>query len=195
MDKLKVTSAFTTLRGNNDRARLHYKSLQMTELVGQGLVRLQGPGTDKAFNNSVTEAISVSLPQAPCTSTGSDELSCLWLNPKEWLLITSEDEENNLVEQLEGCTADYNALVTLNTDSRCGIRIKGEMAEQLLSKGCTLDFHLSGFPVGKCTITRFNSLPVILLREAESRFCFYIDRTLVEHAWHWLADAATEFGD
>jgi sarcosine oxidase subunit gamma len=195
MDELRATSALSALHGSDNRALLNGKALQMAELVDQGLVRLQGPGADETFCASVKEAIGLPLPQKPCTLTSTDTLRCLWLNPTEWLLITGQAEESGLIEQFETCTGDHTALVTLNTDSRCGIRIEGEMVEQLLSKGCTLDFHLSAFPVGKCTVARFNSLPVILVRGAESRFDFYIDRTLVEHAWHWLADAAVEFNE
>jgi len=194
MDKLTATSAFSALRGSAGQAQWISNAIQITELLGQGLVRLQGPGADMAFNASVAESIGICLPQTPCTSTGSDELRCLWLNPREWLLITSETEEISLTQKLDACCGDYNALVTLNTDTRCGMRIEGDAAEQLLAKGCTLDFHPSGFPVGKCTITRFNSLPVILLRTTNTCFDFYVDRALVEHAWHWLVDASIEFG-
>ena len=185
--------AHSPLAGDAHPIRWSNKAIRLAELDDQGLVRLQGPGDEAAFLRAAEDILGVALPATPCTSSAGGDIRCLWLNPEEWLLVTPLSAEDKLAASLELLVSRFNALVTLNTDARIGIRIEGRLAAELLAKGSTQDFHPGAYPPGRCTIARFNGTPVILLRGADAAFDLYVDRSMARHTWDWMVDAVGEF--
>jgi len=64
----------------------------------------------------------------------------------------------------------------------------------LLDKGCSLDLHPRIFPVGSCAQTALAHVGVLLHRRDIATFELYCARSYAQHLWHWLTEAAAEFG-
>lgn len=193
MPNFQMTSALSALHKEAGFAQWQRDQLCLQELTDRALVRLQGPGEDMAFRQRVTELLGVTLPEKACHASSTETIDCLWMNPNEWMLWSTLEEEDQILERLAPLMDEFVALVTRNSDSRVGINVCGEAVTDLLSKGCTLDLHRSAFTVGQCTVTRFAEVPVILHRLTEESFDLYVDRSLAHYLWDWLVDAGSEF--
>lgn len=169
------------------------EQLSIAEMPMQALVRLQGEGNNTAFLKGAAEKLGVALPTIPCTSEVSGKRKALWMNPNEWIIVAPIEEEEELTVAAQAAGEGFVSMVTVNTDNRIGISIKGVAAGDFLSKGCSLDLHPSAFTVGKTTVTRHAHLPVVLNKVAEDSFEIYIDCAQSRHYWHGLEDAAEEF--
>ena len=191
MTKLSAQSALAHLHGDSDGVSFRNAGIALQEIPLLGMVRLQGPGDDAEFCNSV-EALTIPLP-GPCQSSGDDKLRCLWLTPKEWLFITPCDSESALVQRLAPALQGKLAIATPISDSRLALAVSGSKASQLLSKGCSLDLHHRQFIPGKTAVTRFAKVACMLTRTETDRFELVVDRSQAHYIWGWLVDAAGEF--
>lgn len=191
MANLQARSALADL--HNGRATAHWenKSVNLRELTFLGMVRLQGPGTDKPFIHAL-KALKIPLPE-PCRVTEANEIRCLWLGPNEWLLTTAPGTEDKLLEKLNSLNAKHLMHAGLMTDSRVAIEVSGGASPDLLSKGCSLDLHGSVFKPGHCAVTRFANIPLMITRTDDNTFEIYVDRAQAHYIWDWLVDAASEF--
>lgn len=193
MPRFQITSALSALHSGAAIAEWRCEQLDLQEITGRALVRLQGPGSNTTFRQRVADLVGVTLPTQPCHSSSAGGMHWLWLNPNEWLLVAPLEKEEQILSTLAPLMNEFVALVTCNTDSRVAIGVEGRVAADLLSKGCTLDLHASAFSAGQCTVTRFADVPVIIHRTSPTAFDLYVDRSLAHYLWDWLVDAASEF--
>jgi heterotetrameric sarcosine oxidase gamma subunit len=133
------------------------------------------------------------MPVRPNTTLSSSVGACIWLNPSQWLLLTSaviaekvrcafaQPESGSL-----GAVFDVSARFTQMT-------IAGARAADFLSVGCSLDFRTSTFEAGRCAQTRIEQIPVILYRRTLTEFELLVERSLAAYLWRWVQTAAEEF--
>jgi sarcosine oxidase subunit gamma len=75
------------------------------------------------------------------------------------------------------------------------LRISGPHTRELLAKGCSLDLHPRVFRTGHCAQTSLAHVGVLLhLPDAGGGIDLYCSRSYAQHLWHWLSEAAGEFG-
>jgi sarcosine oxidase, subunit gamma len=75
-------------------------------------------------------------------------------------------------------------------DREVALAIEGPATLDLLATGCPLD--LARMPVGAGTRTLFDTVPVVLTREADDRFRVEVWRSFAPHVRALLATAAEE---
>ena len=115
-----------------------------------------------------------------------------WIGPHRWWII--ETEVGAGVEAIAKRLGD-GAAVTDQGHGRTCIRLAGPRARDLLSKGCTLDFHPSRFSAGHCAQTNLGHVNALIncLDDAPV-FDLFVMRSYAVSFWQWLTDAANEFG-
>lgn len=116
--------------------------------------------------------LKVKLP-AKVTST-KDGIICL--GPDEWFMRAADGTNIPMGEGLPISITD------VSERSVCYI-VEGERAAEILMSGCPLD--LDKFEVGRATRTIYETVEIILIREAEDRFHVEVWRSF--STWLWLA--------
>lgn len=187
----QARSALAEIAEQYGASRFTNGSITLEELPLLGMIRLQGPAGDAEFLDEVEQAV-IPIPAYGKISTNAD-MSCLWLTPKEWLIVTPAGGEDDVLTALAPVLQERVALATMITDSRLALEISGSCAAELLSKGCALDLHRSKFEVGHAAITRFAKTVAMIARLQHDRYQLYVDRSHARYTWEWLVDAATEF--
>jgi sarcosine oxidase subunit gamma len=123
-----------------------------------------------------------------------DRCRILALAPGEWMLISDSQAPAAIHQQAAAELAGQGAVLVDMTDGFGALKVHGPMAREVLSKGCGLDFHPTGFPVGRCARTRFAQLSVIVEHTDDApTFHLYVPRSYLAFLADWLADAALEF--
>jgi len=131
-------------------------------------------------------ALSVLLgwtpPDVANTSTSTAAGRCLWLGPKQWLLLGTA----TMAQSGRAVIADAGARWSR-------LAIDGMHAADLLAQGCSLDLREAKFGLGGCAQTRIEQVPVILERTAANEFQVLVERPLAHHLELWLREAARDF--
>ena len=113
-------------------------------------------------------------PMPPNTVAGD----ALWLGPDEWLVLGGREEDY----------PDAWAAVDVSANRVC-LELSGEGAAEVLARGCTLDLHLSVFPLGSCAQTLLARAQVILYRTDEHVFRLLARPSLADYLRVWFRDA------
>ncbi len=145
----------------------------------------------RAKADAVTElsqALDISLPQTPKTSTTSGLRAALWLGPDEWLVI--DQGESNLMEACAGVSAPYSA--TDVSHRNVAITVSGKGAEATLNAGCPQDLSLAVFPVGACSRTLLGKAEVVLFRVTEDTFRVECWRSFADYVFGLLEEGARD---
>lgn len=147
----------------------------------------------RAKADAVTElsqALDISLPQTPKTSTTSALRAALWLGPDEWLVI--DQGESNLMEACASVTAAHSANDVSHRN--VAMTVSGEGAEATLNAGCPQNLSLDAFPVGACSRTLFGKAEVVLLRVTEDTFRVECWRSFADYVFGLLEEGAQDAG-
>ncbi len=113
---------------------------------------------------------------------GATEGGMACLGPDEWLLRSNV---GTLVATGAGLPV---AITDISERSVCFV-IEGPAAAQLLMTGCPLD--LENFAVDRATRTIFETVEIIIIREAENRFHVEVWRSFADWLWTALTTAAS----
>ncbi|MBU6252314.1 MAG: sarcosine oxidase gamma subunit [Alphaproteobacteria bacterium] len=117
------------------------------------------------------------------TTIGATANGVACLGPDEWMLRTADgaalpDAHGKLVA------------VTDISHRNIGLIVEGERAIEVLSAGCPLD--LAGFAIGRATRTIFETVEIIVEREAADRFHVEVWRSFAPWLWTALTQVASE---
>lgn len=131
---------------------------------------------------AVGAALGVELPTRIGTRAASGDRSALCLGPDEWLLETAPG----------AVPADLGAAAAIVdvSDRELTLELAGPAVLDLLATGCPLD--LSRMPIGAGTRTLFDTVSVVITREAADRFRLTAWRSFMPHVRALLALAERE---
>ena len=87
--------------------------------------------------------------------------------------------------------------VTDVSDAYLAIGVAGPRARDVLAKAATVNLHPDAFPAGSAARTLFGRVTLVIARLEDGEpaaFNVTVSRSNARFLWHWLADAAREYG-
>jgi sarcosine oxidase subunit gamma len=165
-----------------DRARVAVRELPPETRI----VLRVGP----AERAAVGTAIGLALPEAIGERAVAGALSALCLGPDEWLLVTAEAGAAGLGAALREVAARVPMSAVEVSDRELTLALEGPAVLDLLATGCPLD--LARMPVGSGTRTVFDTVQVVITREAGDRFHLTAWRSFAPHVHALLGLAMGE---
>lgn len=143
---------------------------------------------DAALCDAVRRAFGCELPLAANASSTCPAGDILKLGPDEWLLVAEAHAAWS--ETL----AIPTATLTDVSHARVAVQVEGDRVREMLAKGCAVDLHPGRFPPGTCIQTAIAGIGVIVHGTGTDCFTLYAARSYAASFWHWLTDAASEYG-
>ena len=160
---------------------------------GLGHINIRGAAEDAEFIKAATKVLGQELPGIANTLTLGDH-RVYWLGPDEFLVVTSMKDTHGLLEQFRRALAGQQASITDLSGGQVALRINGPGARDVLTKGCTLDFHPAEFGAGACAQSGLAKANVIIGHIDENQgFEIVVRRSFEEYLVSWLQQAAAEF--
>ena len=157
-------------------------------------INLRGDPSDMRFVNAVNKVLRLDLPLEANTFTTGISMT-YWLGPDEWLIVTPGGERPTLPTLLDDAFGSMHASLNVLTGGQVTLRISGESASTLLSKGCTLDFHPRNFSAGQCAQSGLGKAGVLIgMMDDSPTFDVIVRRSFAEYLALWLRRAGAEFG-
>lgn len=167
----------------------------VSELPFREALILRGDASDAQFRSAIEQQLRVALPIQPNTFENGSSFSILWLGPTEWLIIASTSEHSQLSLALSAALRGTHSAVVDVSHGHAILRIRGERALDVLSKGCSLNLSPSAFFTGRCAQTLVAKAAVVLCCiDATPTIDVIVRRSFADYLALWLADAAEEYG-
>ena len=173
------------------------KAVSLSEAAATGKLCLRGDPNDRAFLSAVGSVLDLVLPTEPNTVTDTEGVAVLWAGPDEWLVVLPALDLPEMKGRLADALHGIRSAVVDLSDARSVIRIEGTHARDVLAKGCALDLHPRVFRAGQAAHSLLAGATVTLHQttdhDAAPAYDIYVPRSLADHLWRWLHDAALEY--
>jgi len=131
------------------------------------------------------------LKDEPLRVISNNETRILWNGPKNWLLVSTKKD---LLENISQNLNEADFAITDLSHSKAIIEIEGQVAKEVLKKGCPFNFN---------TLEKNNSInstyngiafTVDMLDDNPDKVRLFALRSFGESLYHSITDASLEFG-
>ncbi len=173
-----------------------YNNFSMKEKSPVPKINLRGNLENKDFVCSVGKILGMILPKEPCSISAKEKITCMWLGPNEWLLvsndmITKDTNDYELEKVLFNDISKRNlGSVTNVSDQYTIFNLTGSNIFEILSKGCPFDFKSDSFVDNKVIQTVLHHVDVTIHRKKKDDVDLYVRRSFSNHLWAWIKDSA-----
>jgi sarcosine oxidase, subunit gamma len=165
----------------------------LRELPFLGYLNLRGNPESKNFLTSTQSVLAIGLPVTPNTVVIGNGLRALWLSPDEWLIVTEDQKQNDLVWKLEKALSGEHAAINDISANRTVFELSGKNVHEVLMKSSEIDFHPRVFSPGHCVQTLVAKSQAIIEQVDHETFYIYVRCSFGRYVGEWLAEAFREF--
>jgi len=173
-----------------------YNNFSMEEKTPVLKINLRGSLENKDFVSKVGKILGMILPKEACSTSKKEEITCLWLGPNEWLLVSNDtvNKESNVYELEQTLFRDISkanlGAVTNVSDHYTVFNLTGSNIFEVLSKGSPFDFNSGNFGDNKVIQTLLNQIDVTVHRKTREVVDLYVRRSFSDHLWAWIKDSS-----
>ena len=168
----------------------------MKEKTPVAKINLRGNLENKEFVSKVGKILGMILPKESCSTSTKEKITCMWLGPNEWLLVSNDtlikESSDYEIEQIlfnDISKANLGA-VTNVSDHYTIFKLTGSNIFEVLSKGCPFNFNSDTFGDNKVIQTIVNNVDVTLHRKTKEEVDLYVRRSFSNHLWSWIKDSS-----
>jgi len=173
-----------------------YNNFSMKEKTPVAKINLRGNLENKDFVSRVGKILGIILPKEACSTSTKEQITCMWLGPNEWLLVSNNtvDKKSNDYELEKLLFNDISktnlGAVTNVSDHYTIFNLSGSNIFEILSKGSPFDFNAENFGDNKAVQTILNHVDVTIHRKTKQDVDLYVRRSFSDHLWAWIKDSA-----
>ncbi len=159
-----------------------------------GLVRLQVFNRLPNAHQSVETSLGFSLP-----ATGQvlqlPEATAYGVGPCRWIFKVAAGTQHSFAQQLDSMLAESLAVVTVISDSRIVITLRGASVREVVARGTSVDLHPDRFCSDMCASTRFASVSALIVCGSRGdELVLIADATHADYLRCWLEAASAGIG-
>lgn len=148
-------------------------------------------GRRAAVRDALHAALGVAPPEGMRAAFG-EAIAIAAAERGAW--IVADRRGDDIARRCRDAVAGRAAVVE-QSDGRALLRLRGPRVAQTLAKGLEIDLHPRAFPAGSVALTALSHLPVQVWKRDEAPvFELLVPRPAAADIWHWLQEAAAEFG-
>ena len=142
------------------------------------------------FDLSNLKVDDLKLPTSLKSSINSNT-RILWMGPKNWLVVSSKAD---LLFKVQELFDEKNFSITDLSHSRTIIELEGNLANEVLKKGCPLD--IDNFNEGDCANSIYNGVAITIdfISNNPRKIRIFGLRSFGESLHHSITDGSLEFG-
>ena len=142
------------------------------------------------FDISEIKIDGLDLPK-PLKTNFNDSTRILWLGPDNWYIFSTKlDLFKTEINKFD----DKNFAITNLSHSRAIIEIEGDLADEVLKKGCPLNINHLG--IGDCANSVYNGISITIdfISNNPKKIRLSGLRSFGESLYHSITDASLEYG-
>ena len=179
------TGQFGDYEGKNEN-----DLLKISEIKNLLIVQIVQYKNSTISNESI-DIDGLKLKDEPLSVISNNDTRILWNGPKNWLLVSTKKD---LLENISQNLNETDFAITDLSHSKAIIEIEGQVAKEVLKKGCPFNFN---------TLEKNNSInstyngiafTVDMLDDNPDKVRLFALRSFGESLYHSITDASLEFG-
>ena len=154
-------------------------------------------GKHRDAATAIGKALGVECSTEPgiCSSDGPTQVC--WNGPNSWMIIASDEETDRgageLLQTLQAAVGDLAAVVD-QSHGRCGLRLSGARARQVMAKNTAIDLHPRAFGPGRCAMTSVAHMNATIVQVDDiPTYDLFVIRSLARSFAHAIEHACHEF--
>ncbi len=173
-----------------------YNNFSMKEKTPIAKINLRGDLENKDFVSKAGKILGMILPKEACSTSTKEKITCMWLGPNEWLLVSNDtvDKESNDYELEKLLFKDISktnlGAVTNVSDHYTIFNLTGSNIFEVLAKGSPFNFDSETFGDNKVVQTILNHVDVTIHRKSKENVDLYVRRSFSDHLWAWIKDSS-----
>ncbi len=148
------------------------------------------PDTDKRVAEAIGELVDAA-PGPVGSVVESGPVTAIAPAPGRYLLVLETDE---LAGTLRTALPASDAAVCDLSHGQTVLRLAGEAAADILSKGLAIDLHPSVFAPGRAALSAIHHMDVLVIKRQETVFDLLVSRSFALSLAEWLLDAGSQYG-
>lgn len=156
-------------------------------------INLRGNPNDVQFKTAAQNVLGQPLPIEPNIVTDAEH-RVYWLGPDEWLIVSAAFDAPRIAGRLVTELSNLPVAVNDISGGQVTLRLSGSSVVDVLSKGCTLDFHPNVFRPGDCAQSGLAKAAVLIGCVDRATVELIVRRSFSEYVSTWLQRAAQDCG-
>ncbi len=181
-------------------AIIDYKNLRLRER--KALTAIQVLAYAKQYETAaaaIGKALKIECPATPGVCNSNEHTQIIWNGPNSWMIIASDEESGRksaeLRKTLQNAVGDLAAVVD-QSHGRCGLRLSGLHASEVMAKNTAIDLHPVAFAAGNCALTSVAHMSALVVQVDDApTYDLFVARSLARSFVHAIEHSCHEFAD
>jgi len=175
-----------------------YKNIRLSERKALTTIQvLAFNGKHENAAAAIGIALDIECPTTPGVSNSDGKTQVSWNGPNSWVVVASDEESGRapgaLLKSLQDTVGDLAAVVD-QSHGRCGLRLSGARARQVMAKNTAIDLHPRAFGPGQCALTSVAHMNATIVQVDDApTYDLYVIRSLARSFAHAIEHACHEF--
>ncbi len=196
--KQDLPQRLSPLLPTHDGFIIDYKNLRLGErkaLTSIQILSFKGKHQDTA--KAIENVLGIECSTEPGVSNSDGKTQVLWNGPNSWMVVASDDEAGRapgeLLATLHDAVGELGAVVD-QSHGRCGLRLSGLRARQVMAKNTAIDLHPRAFAPGQCAMTSIAHMNAAIVQVDDvPTYDLFVIRSLARSFAHAIEHACHEF--
>jgi sarcosine oxidase subunit gamma len=197
-DKQDLPLRVSPLLTSNGDFIVDYKNVRLSErkaLTAIQVLSFNDKHPDTAA--AIATALGIKCSTRPGIVNSDGKTQVCWNGPNSWMVVCSDAEAGRapgeLFKLLQDAVADLGAVVD-QSHGRCGLRLSGSRARQVMAKNTAIDLHPRAFGPGRCAMTSVAHMNATIIQVDNSpTYDLFVIRSLARSFAHAIEHACHEF--
>ena len=177
---------------------LDYKNLRLAERKALTAIQvLAFNGRHSELAAAVGSAVGITCSTRPGIVNSDNKTQVCWNGPNSWMIVCSDAETGRapgeLFRILQDGVGDLGAVID-QSHGRCGLRLSGSRARQVMAKNTAIDLHPRAFGPGQCAMTSVAHMNATIIQVDDTpTYDLFVIRSLARSFAHAIEHACHEF--
>ncbi len=188
------------LRSIDRDAIVDYKNIRLQERTNLSAIQILAYANKHADTAAaISKALGIECPLTPGICNSNEHTQVAWSTPNSWMVIAGDDASgrspSELLEKLQSAVGDLAAVVD-QSHGRCGLRLSGSRAREVMAKNTAIDLHQLAFQSGQCASTSVAHMSAMVIQVDDTpTYDLFVARSLARSFAHAIEQACQEFQD
>ena len=177
-----------------------YKNLRLSERKALTAIQvLTFKGRHDAAATAIGKGLGIECSTQPGISSSDGHTQVTWNGPNSWMIVCNDAEAGRkpgeLLTILQDAIGDLGAVVD-QSHGRCGLRLSGARARQVMAKNTAIDLHPRAFGPGRCAMTSVAHMNATIVQVDDApTYDLFIIRSMARSFAHAIENACLEFAN
>ncbi len=146
---------------------------------------------------AISKALGIECSVRPGICGSNEHTQVAWNSPNSWMVIANDEESGRkpgeLLETLRLAIGDLAAVVD-QSHGRCGLRLSGLRAREVMAKNTAIDLHPCAFKPGECASASVAHMSAMVIQVDDTpTYDLFVARSLARSFSHAIEHACHEF--